>query len=440
MSGCVHDRAPRVAFVSLGCRVNRVETDVVASELLRAGCVVADEPKADAVVINTCAVTGEAEAKTRKAVRHAAGLPGRPLVVATGCVATLFSDELAMLGDNVCVEIDKAQVAQRVLDELEVRGFEGVRDASVSIGSADDLGFAADGGPVTPTGRTRPGIKVQDGCDLRCTYCIVWKARGASRSVEPDEVLRQVREECARGASEVMLTGINLGRYRAAGSHGVLRLPDLLELVLEKTEVGRVRLGSIEPQDVDGRLAQVIAASEGRVAPFLHMCLQSGCDDTLRRMGRVYDTVLFAERMAAVREVVPYASFGTDLIVGFPGETDEEFEWSLAFCREARFSRMHVFKFSPRPGTPAATMEGQVSAMVAGMRSNRMRKLASKMRLAEAHALVGARDLVVVQAPGVGVSGGLFDVQLDAEARVGSLVPVRVNSVRDDATLVCSMG
>lgn len=440
MSGCVHDRAPRVAFVSLGCRVNRVETDVVASELLRAGCVVADELKADAVVINTCAVTGEAEAKTRKAVRHAAGLPGRPLVVATGCVATLFSDELAMLGDNVCVEIDKAQVAQRVLDELEVRGFEGVRDASVSIGGADDLGFAADGGPVTPTGRTRPGIKVQDGCDLRCTYCIVWKARGASRSVEPDEVLRQVREECARGASEVMLTGINLGRYRAAGSHGVLRLPDLLELVLEKTEVGRVRLGSIEPQDVDGRLAQVIAASEGRVAPFLHMCLQSGCDDTLRRMGRVYDTALFAERMAAVREVVPHASFGTDLIVGFPGETDEEFERSLAFCREARFSRMHVFKFSPRPGTPAATMEGQVSAMVAGMRSNRMRKLASKMRLAEAHALVGARDLVVVQAPGVGVSGGLFDVQLDAEARVGSLVTVRVTSVRDDATLVCSMG
>ena len=440
----MHERAPRVAFVSLGCRVNRVETDVVASELLHAGCVVTDERKADAVVINTCAVTGEAEAKTRKAVRHAAGLPGRPVVVATGCVATLFSDELATLGENVCVELDKAQVAQRVLDELEVRGFVRAHDADMSTATAvadlDGLGFAADGGPVTPTGRTRPGIKVQDGCDLRCTYCIVWKARGASRSVQPDEVLRQVREECAHGASEVMLTGINLGRYRAAGSHGVLRLPDLLELVLEKTEVGRVRLGSIEPQDVDGRLAQVIAASEGRVAPFLHMCLQSGCDDTLRRMGRVYDTALFAERMAVVREVVPHASLGTDLIVGFPGETDEEFERSLAFCREARFSRMHVFKFSPRPGTPAATMEGQVSAMVAGMRSNRMRKLASKMRLAEAHALVGARDLVVVQAPGVGVSGGLFDVQLDAEARVGSLVPVRVTSVRDDATLVCSMG
>ncbi len=416
---------PGVAFVSLGCRVNRVETDVIVSELRRAGLELVRDRKADVIVINTCAVTGEAEAKTRKAIRHAAGLPRHPLVIATGCVATLFSSELEALAPNVLVEVDKGAVARRVLDELQIAGRTSER--------------ATDFGSVTATGRTRPGIKVQDGCDLRCTYCIVWKARGASRSVPVDEVVRQVREACDQGAREVVLTGINLGRYRSEVDGRRARLPELLDAVLDQTDVGRVRLGSIEPQDVDERLASVMAASDGRVAPFLHMCLQSGCDETLRRMGRVYDTELFARRMELVRERVEHASFGTDLIVGFPGETEDEFAQSLAFCERARFSHMHVFRYSKRPGTPAATMDNQVGALVAAHRSAQAQELSQRMRLAEAQALVGADDLVVVQAPGVGITGGLFDARLDETVPVDSLVPVRIASVGEDATLTCAI-
>ena len=412
-----------VAFVSLGCRVNRIETDVIVSELRRAGMELVREREADVIVINTCAVTGEAEAKTRKAIRHAAGLPRHPLVIATGCVATLFSGELEALAPNVLVEVDKGAVARRVLDELQIKG-------QTPEGSTEF-------GTVTATGRTRPGIKVQDGCDLRCTYCIVWKARGRSRSVAVPEVVRQVREACAQGAREVVLTGINLGRYRDEVDGRRLRLPELLETILDQTGVGRVRLGSIEPQDVDERLADVMAASEGRVAPFLHMCLQSGCDETLRRMGRVYDTDLFARRMLLVRERVEHASFGTDLIVGFPGETEREFAQSLAFCERARFSHMHVFRYSKRPGTPAATMEGQVDALVAARRSAQAQELSKNMRLAEARALVGSEDLVVVQAPGAGITGGLFDARLDETIPVDSLVPVRIASVDETATLTC---
>ncbi len=416
--------ALRVSFVSLGCRVNRVEIDAIVSELRRNGCELVREREADAIVVNTCAVTGEAEAKTRKALRHAAGLPQKPLVVATGCVATLNAAELEELADNVVVETDKSRVARRVLDELQVAG-----------GATDAVDF----GSVTSTGRTRPGIKIQDGCDLRCTYCIVWKARGASRSVAVDEVVRQVSEACEQGASEVVLTGINLGRYRDDSTGATVLLPGLLETLLERVDVGRLRLGSIEPQDVNEALVEVMATSQGRIAPFLHMCLQSGCDETLRRMGRVYDTALFAERVALARERLGHVSFGTDLIVGFPGETDEEFERSLAFCERMRFSHMHVFRYSKRPGTPAATMEGQVSPLVSAARMQKALALSERLRLSEAQALLGAHDRVVVQAEGRGVTGGLFDALLDPAVPVDSLVDVQVKEVRDDASLVCEL-
>lgn len=418
---------PGVALVNLGCRVNRVELDLMASELERAGVALVGEEEASAVVVNTCAVTGEAEAKTRKAVRRAAGLPQGPLVVATGCVANLFSDELSALAPNVVVEREKSRVAARVLEGL---------------GLAADAGGRAepapcDPGAVTPTGRTRPGIKIQDGCDNRCTYCIVWRARGAACSEAPGRVLSEVRAAMARGAHEVVLTGINLGSYRASDGRGrELDLPALLELLLAETGVERVRLSSIEPPDVTARLCSVMAASGGRVAPFLHVCLQSGCDETLRRMARVYRTDLFRRVVETARSHVPDIALSTDLIVGFPGETEEEFGRSLAFCREMRFSWMHVFRYSRRPGTPAATMPGQVPADVSAERGRRARELARDMRLAEATRLVGAEDLVVVQYPGRAVSGGLFDVAVDPSIPVDSLVRVRLASVRDDATLV----
>ncbi len=397
----------------------------MALELERSGAVLVPEREAGVIIVNTCAVTGEAEAKTRKAVRHAASLPGQPLVIATGCVANLFADEISALAPNVRVERDKAAVAAL---------------AASALGLEQGCGAPVPCDAPTPTGRTRPGIKIQDGCDNRCTYCIVWHARGAARSMPPEEVLAAVRAAQERGAHEVVLTGINLGSYRAASEGGdELGLPGLLDLLLTKTDVERIRLSSIEPPDVTDELCRTMAAAGERVAPFLHVCLQSGCDETLRRMARVYRTDAFRRVVETAREHLPYLALGTDLIVGFPGETDDDFERSLEFCREMRFSKMHVFRYSRRPGTPAATMAGQVDPHVMAERGERARALADEMRLAEARRQVGSRDLVVVQYPGRGVSGGLFDVLLDPSVPVDSLVPVRLTDVRYDATLVTEL-
>ena len=267
-----------VALVNLGCRVNRVELDSIANKLEAAGHVLTGEGDADVIVINTCAVTGEAEAKTRKAIRHAASRSQAPLVVATGCVASLFADELSALAPNVHVVANKREVADYVIGNF---GSCGARSEPSS-------------GSVTPTGRTRPGVQVQDGCDNRCTYCIIWKARGAARSFDPAGIVDEVRAAMGRGAHEVVLTGINLGDYRWHIDGGEMALPGLIDHVLSETGVERLRLSSIEPPDVDEALLGTMSAAGTRVAPFLHICLQSGCDETLRRMARVYRTDLFA--------------------------------------------------------------------------------------------------------------------------------------------------
>ena len=436
-------RMPRVAFKTMGCRLNRVETDSVALALEHRGCEIVSEQEADAIIVNTCAVTGEAEAKCRKSVRHALSLPQRPYVFATGCMASLFADELAELGDHVCVVTDKATLAETLCRmvtsgladipcEVEVAENPGCNASDVLTGDAATL--AVDATP-TPTGRTRPGIKVQDGCDNRCTFCIVWKARGTARSVSPTDVVRLVKEAQGRGAHEVVLSGINLGSYRYECDGVTIRLPELLEHILSCTDVERVRLSSLEPPDVTRRLCEVIADSGGRIAPFLHVCLQSGCDETLRRMGRVYDSSLYRRVVEQARELIPDLALGCDLIVGFPGETDEEFERSYEFCREMHFAKMHVFRYSKRPGTPAATMSDQVPAAVSAERSRRMRALADAMRRQNAGAAVGKQDLVLVQSPGRAVSGGLYDVLVDDRIPVDSLVHVTPHAILESGFL-----
>ena len=410
MTASVAGQPARVAFVNLGCRVNRVELDAIARELAGYGAEVADEQTADAIVVNTCAVTGEAEAKARKAVRHAASLPGGPVVVATGCVASLFAGELEALAENVAVEPNKSEVAALVASKLGLaKGLE-----APGASRAEAPGHA-----VTPTGRMRPGLKIQDGCDNRCTYCIVWKARGAARSTSPADVLAGVKALVADGAKEVVLTGIDLGRYEFEG----LGLAGLLERILSETSVGRVRLSSIEPAGVTDELLRVMAASNGRVAPFLHIPLQSGCDATLARMGRPYTSAEYLEVVQRARKALPGVAIACDLIVGFPQETDEEFAESLATCERCGFAKMHVFRYSRRPGTPAASMEGQVVPEAAAQRSRAMRELASRLRSDFVASLVGTEQLVLVERGSRGVTGGLVEVLVD-EGHDGQLIRV----------------
>ncbi|MGN0072069.1 MAG: tRNA (N(6)-L-threonylcarbamoyladenosine(37)-C(2))-methylthiotransferase MtaB [Atopobiaceae bacterium] len=407
------EKNPVVAFINLGCRVNRVETDTIALALEEAGCRIGTPDEADAVVVNTCAVTGEAEAKTRHTLRHTMNLPKRPYVVATGCAASLFADELESLGDTIEVVPLKAEVPKAVLAKLPAV-------------APEPLPCGVDA--TTPTGRTRPGIKVQDGCDNRCTFCIVWKARGAGRSVPLAQVISEVEKTLAMGAKEVVLTGINLGQYHVEEDGRQLRLPELLEEILKQTAVGRIRLSSIEPPDVDDRLIDVMAKNSDRIAPFLHICLQSGSDAVLKRMGRKYDTALYAHAVKEAKSKIPHLALGCDLIVGFPGETDEEFEESLEFCRRMQFAKMHIFRYSKRPGTPAAKAPGQVDPHVMAERAKRMHALAAEMRSCEARRLVGEEELVLVQAKGRGVTGGLFEAAVDPAYPVDTLERMRIVS------------
>ena len=301
------DGCGRVAFVTLGCKVNQTESEAIAAELaVGSGCA---PDSADVVVINTCTVTGEADHKARKAVRHALALPRSPIVVVTGCLATLDADGLRALGARVVVEADKQRVSARVADALRSRG--------VTASRADAPGASA---PF----RTRAQLKVEDGCDAFCAYCIVPYARGVPRAVPVGTELAEAERLVAAGATEIVLTGINIGRYDDSG----IRLPELLTRVAA-TGIARIRLSSIEPGDVTPELLQAALATPAFCA-HLHVPLQAGSDAVLARMGRPYGTAGYAATIEAARAALPGIAISTDIIVGFPGESEAEFAETLA--------------------------------------------------------------------------------------------------------------
>ena len=376
---------PFACVVNLGCRVNRVESDRITSDLASAGFALVDQDEADLVVINTCAVTGEAEAKTRKAVRHALGLPREPLVVVTGCVVNLHPGALTELSPRVIAEPSKIDVARTA-----------ARAAGLPPRCAGASGEGHDLADLL--GRSRLGIKVQDGCNNRCSYCIVWKARGPERSVPVEAVLDQVREAERAGIPEVVLTGVNLGAYDGVDARDAhVEIDELLNIILRETDIQQVRLSSLEPMDVDERLIDAMVAGGPRVAPFLHLPLQSGCSATLERMNRPYTAEQYEATVAMIRAKLPAASISCDIIAGFPGETDDEFAQSLALCESVGFSRMHVFRYSKRPGTLAADMPDQVPPEVMAERSRRMRAAAQELAIADARRRVGTVERAVLE-------------------------------------------
>lgn len=366
------DRQGRVAFVTLGCKVNQAESEAIAAELATGTGRGADD--ADVVVINTCTVTGEADRKARKAVRHALALPRSPIVVVTGCLAALDAEGLLALGERVVVEADKQAVSARVADALGSRG------APAGEREAEER-------PV----RTRAQLKVEDGCDAYCAYCIVPYARGVPRAVPVSAVIAGAERLVATGAAEIVLTGINIGRYDDAGVH----LPELLGRVAA-TGVARIRLSSIEPGDVTPVLLEAAAATPAFCA-HLHVPLQAGSDGVLARMGRPYDTARYAATVEAARVAFPGIAISTDIIVGFPGESEAEFAETLAFAGEMGFSRLHVFRYSAREGTPAAAMPGQVSPEVRRARSAELRALGDRLAHAYAASLAGRPVEVLVE-------------------------------------------
>lgn len=415
--------------INLGCRVNRVESDRITSDLVAAGFTLVDQDESDVIVINTCAVTGEAEAKTRKAVRRALSGPREPIVVVTGCVVNLHPGELTDLSPRVIAEpskVDVAAVAARAAGLVP-------RDGS-STAEHHDL--------ADLLGRSRLGIKVQDGCNNRCSYCIVWKARGPERSVPVDVVLQQVREAERAGIPEVVLTGVNLGAYDgtdADDSH--VEIDELLNIILRETSIPQVRLSSLEPMDVHERLVDAMVAGGDRVAPFLHLPLQSGCTATLERMNRPYTAQQYEDMVAMVRSKLPAASISCDIIAGFPGETDGEFAQSRDLCERVGFSRMHVFRYSARPGTPAAEAADQVSPEVMAERASELRAVAERCAQADACTRVGSSETAVLEYGNRGTLGSFHRVIVDDAPlnRAGTLVRVHIDSMDERGTLHAHM-
>ena len=443
--------APHVCVVNLGCRVNRVESDWMESSFVQSGAVLCAEDEADIIAINTCAVTGEAQAKTRKAVRRAASLPKHPLVAVTGCVANLFPAELEAIGDNVRVLPAKLVLVEDSLGEwgrlnasAAGEGEDasllkqssplcgcGTRDEasspsqqeslqymqrdslarveSVSSGavpqarSAEDClstedTFSASGSHAVF--RARRGVKVQDGCDNKCTYCIVWRARGKSLSTPYSLIEKQVRQVLSEGALEVDLTGINLGRYCSVDERGEsLDLAGLIERLvpLIREHGALLRASSIEPPEVTPELVAAFARNVDCVAPHFHLPLQAGSTRVLHRMGRRYNAEQFLEKVALIRDALPAAAISTDIIVGFPGETEEDFQETLTLSEKAAFSKIHAFRFSARPDTPAASMPDQIAPEVIRERSERLRVLADRLRHDDAARRIGTVEPVLIE-------------------------------------------
>ncbi len=353
----------RVYLQSLGCKLNQSEVEALARRFVATGCqVVMNVQDADLCVVNTCAVTHIAARKSRRLIRRLHRANPKARIVVTGCYAELFPHEVAKIEgvDLVIGNEDK----ERLVELLGVRGY-GIK--SYGIGVSTPIPY-----PLF-FNRTRAFVKIQDGCNNRCAYCVIGLARGRERSRPPEEVLAEIEARVEAGCKEVVLTGVNIGAYgRDLGTS----LGQLIEDILTKTAVPRLRLSSIEPWDFDPSLLRLW--EDPRLCRHLHLPLQSGCDATLRRMRRRYTTAEYAELVERAREAIPDLAVTTDVIVGFPGETEAEFEESLRFVAKMAFARIHVFKYSARPGTPAATMPQQVPCEEKRRRSEAMMALARR--------------------------------------------------------------
>ncbi len=339
------------AIHTLGCKLNQAESEALVLDFLTHGLAVVSGNIADVIVVNTCSVTRAADAKSRHLVRMLRSLNPASTIAVTGCYAERAGNDLIDCGaDVVCGNRDKATLAE----SLAARPLQ-----RTSRAAARGLE------------RVRSFVKIQDGCDRFCSYCIVPLVRPLKYSVEADTVIDVVRSRVADGYREIVLTGTEIGSYSSNG----LKLIDLIRRILHETAVARLHLTSLQPNEITQELLALW--QDKRLCRHFHIALQSGSDKVLRLMGRRYSTDTFRQSVAMVRASVPDASLTTDIIIGFPGESDEDFITSLEFCRLMKFSALHIFSYSSRPGTAAAHMAGRVNEHIKKQRSAIMLELAA---------------------------------------------------------------
>lgn len=360
-----------ITFHTLGCKVNQYETEVMRKYFSDKGYTsTSEKDTADVVVINSCTVTAESDRKTRQLVRRCRRENSDAVIVLTGCMAQAFPEDAAALceADIVIGNSDPSAIIAKV------EQFTAERNRIYEV-----LPHPSDEGYITPSAddfseRTRAYMKIEDGCDRFCSYCIIPKARGRVRSRSLEEIHTEAVKLADKGFCEIVLVGINLSAY---GKNDKFDLCDAVDTVCGVEGIKRVRLGSLEPDHITDEMLGRFKAQE-KFCPQFHLSLQSGCDETLKRMNRHYDSAFYYDLVTRIRRMFPDAAITTDIMVGFAGETDEEFEKSLSFAEKVGFAKAHIFMYSRREGTVAAALKSQVDSAVKQERSKRMIKLTAR--------------------------------------------------------------
>jgi len=408
-------RSTRVALETLGCKLNQAETELLAKQFTEAGYqLVSPADGADVYVLNTCTVTHIADRKARHLLRLAHRRNPSAVLVATGCYAQRAPQELSQIeGVDIVVSNDEKS---KLLQLLERSGV---------------ISNRARGSTISRYTRTRSFIKVQDGCSSFCAYCIVPFVRGSEKSLPIDQVVSEVKCRTDEGYKEVVLTGTEIGLYHYNG----VNLKGLLERILTETSVNRLRLSSLQPQEISPELIGLWR--DVRLCRHFHLSLQSGSDKVLQRMKRRYSVSDYQRAVSTIRVLVPEAAINTDVIVGFPGESDEEFEESYNFCQKMGFARIHVFSYSSRHETQAARMPNQVRDKVKRQRSEQMLALAKEAVQKFRQQFLGKTMPVLWEKQTNGVWSGLTDNYIKVYTRsneelTNKLLPLNLVEVRGD--------
>lgn len=372
-----------VSFYTLGCKVNQYETNAMEQQFIKNNYeIVENTQKADIYVINTCTVTNMAERKSRQMLRRVKEINPSAVLVVCGCYAQVAKNELEQIPEiDIILGInEKNEIVQIVENYMEKMAEQDKKSQEAEIDDVSKQKEFLDFGDVTYTEKNRAVVKVQDGCNMFCSYCIIPYARGRIRSRKIESVVSEIKKIAKEEIKEVVITGIHVASYGKdfdnENTSKKIRLIDLLEAINKIDGIDRIRLSSLEPTIVDEEFATRLSKLD-KICDHFHLSLQSGCDETLKRMNRKYTTQIYRDAVATLRKYYPEASFTTDVIVGFPGETDEEFAKTYEFLKEIDFYRLHVFKYSPRRGTVAEKMPNQIDGNKKEERSNKLIELSN---------------------------------------------------------------
>ncbi len=415
---------------TFGCRAAQAESAALGGLLCERGLVVAARPEtADLVIVNTCTVTASADEDARQFIRRIHRLNPEARIIVTGCYAQRAPQELAAL-PGVCAVVGHSDRDR--LPELARQLVEGSsREPQLMV--RDVHAYPPEGWVMTAgvvEDRVRPVLKIQDGCSHRCSYCIIPLVRGRSRSAPLELVLEQVRR-LAEQHCEIVLSGIDLGSW-GRDLRPRLRLVDLVERLLAETPVRRLRLSSIEPLEWDQELLELVASSS-RIAHHIHMPLQSGSDAILRRMRRRYRVRHYVDRVLTARRLMPEAAIGADVLVGFPGETDQDFEQTVNVIESLPLTYLHVFTYSPRPGTEAAQMPNQVPRQVRQERNRILRELAARKNLEFRRQMIGRKlSVVTLGEDRLALSDNYLKVHLREQWPPNQLIEVWIGGLAPD--------